>query len=131
MGVVEGPAFEGGGVGQLLFDVAILTLTVIAAWRVFVKAGQPGWGVLIPFYNLYLICKIARRPGWWIVVLSIPIVNLLFVLFLALDVAKAFSKSVGFGIGMFFLGVVFVPILGFGSAQYNGDRLIERPLGLN
>ena len=65
VGVVEGPAFEGGGVGQLLFDVAILTLTVIAAWRVFVKAGQPGWGVLIPFYNLYLICKIARRPGWW------------------------------------------------------------------
>ena len=82
------------------------------------KAGRPGWGAIIPFYNIYLICTIAGRPGWWVLLFFIPIVNFFVWLVLCIDVAKAFGKSSGFAVGLWLLDFIFMPILGFGSAQY-------------
>ena len=50
----------------------------------------------------------------------IPFVNFVICIILCIDLAKSFGKGAGFGIGLAFLGIIFFPILGFGSAQYQG-----------
>lgn len=113
----------GGGIGGCIFGLIWLALVVVViagGWKMFVKAGQPGWGILIPIYNAYLLCKIAGRPGWWLLLLLIPIVNVVVGIILWIDVAKSFGKGVGFAMGLIFLGFIFIPILGFGDAQYQG-----------
>jgi uncharacterized membrane protein YoaK (UPF0700 family) len=84
----------------------------------FVKAGQPGWGILIPIYNVYLMIKIAGRPGWWLILFFIPLVNFIVGIIVTADIARNFGKGIGFVLGMIFLGFIFYPILGFGDAQY-------------
>lgn len=104
--------------------VFALVVTVIAGlWKTFVKAGQPGWGVLIPIYNAYLLTKIAGKPGWWVLLLIIPLVNIVINVIVSVGVAENFGKSAGFGIGLFVLPFIFYPILGFGDARYMGSRL--------
>jgi hypothetical protein len=100
--------------------IAVILLLIAAMWKVFSKAGQPGWAVLIPIYNLYVLCKVAGRPGWWLILMLIPFVNFIILIILSIDIAKAFGKGAGFGIGLFFLPFIFYPVLGFGSAQYQG-----------
>ncbi len=111
---------SGGPMGTIVMLVWLaICLTVIAGiWRVFTKAGEPGWGVLIPIYNFYLLCKIAQRPGWWLILMFVPVVNLIVGIVLSIDIARHFGKGAGFGVGLAFLGIVFYPILGFGSAEY-------------
>ncbi len=103
----------------LLFQLAILVLIFAGFWKVFVKAGQPGWAALIPIYNAYILLKIVGRPAWWLLLLLIPIVNLIVAIIVSLDVAKAFGQTVLFGLGLAFLGFIFYPILGFGAATYS------------
>jgi hypothetical protein len=107
--------------------VAYVLIEIVGMWKVFEKAGQPGWGAIIPFYNLYLLCKIAGRPGWWWALGLIPFVGGLiwFVLSLlvSLDIATRFGKGGGFGVGLWLLGFVFYPILGFGSASSHSPRM--------
>jgi hypothetical protein len=93
---------------------------IVAMWKIFTKAGQPGWACLIPFYNIYVLCKIVGRPGWWLILMLIPFVNVIIGIILCIDLAKSFGKGVGFGLGLIFLSFIFYPILGFGSAQYQG-----------
>jgi hypothetical protein len=102
----------------LLIYLAVVAFYIVAGWKVFAKAGEPGWGIFVPIYNVYLVCKISGRPEWWVILLFIPLVNVVIGLIIAMDIAKAFSKSSGFGIGLWLLSFIFVPILGFGSAQY-------------
>ena len=100
--------------------LAVLVFFIAAIWRVFSKAGQPGWAALIPIYNLIVLMKIAGRPVWWFLLMFIPIVNIIVGLVLAIDIAKRFGKSTAFGLGLFLFGFVFYPILGFGDAEYVG-----------
>lgn len=111
------------GVLALAFFVlylAILVFVIVALWKVFAKAGQPGWACLIPIFNIYIMTKIAGRPWWWLLLLFIPIVGFVIAIILLIDIAKSFGKGVGFAIGLILLPIVFMPILGFGSAQYQG-----------
>jgi hypothetical protein len=105
---------------SMIFGLLVALLLIVAMWKVFTKAGQPGWASIIPIYNLYIWCKIVGRPGWWIILLLIPFVNIIVGIILCIDMAKSFGKGVGFGIGLALLGIIFWPILGFGSAQYQG-----------
>src|SRR5437660_3124017 len=98
----------------------VIILLIAAMWKVFSKAGQPGWAAIIPIVNLYFLCKVAGRPGWWLILMLIPFVNLIIFIILDIDIAKRFGKGVGFGIGLVLLPFIFFPILGFGSAQYQG-----------
>lgn len=112
-----------GGIGAIVFLViylAILILIIVGGWKMFEKAGQPGWGVLIPIYNAYLVLKIVGRPAWWLILMLIPIVSLVVYIIVIVDLAKSFGKGAGFAIGIFFLSFIFVPILGFGDAEYQG-----------
>ena len=104
---------------QIVFLV-IAIVVIAGAWKMFTKAGKPGWGVLVPIYNVILMLDIAGRPLWWFILLFIPFVNLIIAIIVNIDIAKKFGKGVGFGLGMVFLGVIFIPILGFGDAQYQG-----------
>jgi hypothetical protein len=103
-----------------IFWLAFTILMIAACWKIFTKAGQPGWAAIIPIYNWYIFCKIVGRPGWWVILLLIPFVNFIIGIILCIDLAKSFGKGVGFGIGLILLGIIFFPILGFGSAQYQG-----------
>ena len=104
----------------MIFGLLIGLLMIVAMWKVFTKAEQPGWASIIPIYNLYVWCKIVGRPWWWILLMLIPLVNFIIAIILCIDMAKSFGKGAGFGIGLAFLGIIFLPILGFGSAQYQG-----------
>jgi len=104
----------------LLLELALLVVIVAGFWKVFVKAGQPGWAAIIPIYNCYILLKIVGRPAWWLILLFIPLVNFVIAILLAIDLAKSFGKSTGFAIGLLLLGFIFYPILGFGDATYQG-----------
>jgi hypothetical protein len=105
---------------SIIVGLLVALLLIVAMWKVFTKAGQPGWASIIPIYNLYIWCKIVGRPWWWILLMLIPFVNFIVCIILCIDLAKSFGKGVGFGIGLALLGIIFFPILGFGSAQYQG-----------
>lgn len=119
---------NGGEVGILvIIYIAVIVFEIAALWKVFVKAGQPGWAAIIPIYNLYILLKVIGRPGWWILLFLlgiIPFVGWIAVLVLgiiiAIDLAKSFAKSSGFAVGLFLLNFIFIPILGFGEARYVG-----------
>ena len=100
--------------------LAIIVFIVAAMWKTFEKAGQPGWAAIIPIYNYYIMLKIGGKPGWWLLLLFIPIVNLVFLIWTYNMVSKSFGKEEGFTAGLVFLGFIFWPILGFGDAKYLG-----------
>lgn len=104
----------------LLIYLAIFIVIIASFWKVFTKAGQPGWASIIPIYNLIVMLQIVGRPWWWILLLLIPIVSLVIAIIISIDMAKSFGKGAGFGIGLALLGFIFYPILGFGSATYQG-----------
>jgi len=126
-GMMEGNG-AGAGIASLIFLIVFVWLVValIAMWKMFEKAGKPGWGALIPFYNIYLLIKIVGRPGWWLFLLFVPFVNIVIEVILAMDVAKSFGKSSLWGIiFILLLGGLGYIILGFGSAQYVGPAAAE------
>lgn len=111
------------GSTMLMVFLAVLVVLIIGCWKVFVKAGQPGWAILIPIYNIYVLLQIAGRPGWWLVLYLIPVVNIIVGIIVAMDIAKAFGQSPVFGIVLlFFLSFIGYLILGFGSARYIGPQ---------
>ena len=119
-----------GMIAYLAVAGLLSLIFLIAGWRIFSKAGRPGWAVLIPLYNLYVYTQIVKRPKWWIflyLAILIPfagsLVGLLLGLFDSIRLAKAFGKSGGFGVGLALLAIIFLPILAFGSAKYDGTSL--------
>ena len=109
--------------GQTGLAVAIFYIvSVIALWRVFSKAGEFGLWAFVPIVNIWKMCKIADGSGIKAILLLIPIVNVIYYILLNIRMAKAFGKSTLFGVGLIFLNVIFVYILGFGPAQYIGPR---------
>jgi hypothetical protein len=112
---------SGGGIAVLVvIYLAVIVVYVAGLWKVYAKAGKPGWAALIPIYNVIVLLQIAKRPIWWIILLFIPVVNLVILIIAYIDVAKEFGKTAGFGVGMALLGFIFIPILGFGNDTYQG-----------
>ena len=109
-------------IGLILALAYLLVLVAVFAgfWKMFAKAGQPGWGCIIPIYNLYLLCKMAGRPWWWMILLFIPLVQMVIAVILSHDISKSFGRGIGTTIGLIVLPFIFYPILGFGSAEYQG-----------
>ena len=98
----------------------VLVIVVVAMWKIFAKADEPGWAAIIPIYNMIVLMKVVGRPWWWILLYAVPIVSIIIMFIVSIDLAKAFGKGAGFGVGIVFLPVIFYPILAFGSAQYEG-----------
>ena len=110
----------GGGVLVMIIQLVIGLVTLIAMWKVYVKAGKPGWAVIIPFYNAYVFLKIAGKPGWWLILLLVPVLNIIFGIIALVAFAQNFGKGAGFVVGLIFLPFIFYPILAFSDARYIG-----------
>lgn len=106
------------GIIGLILYLAFIVVVIAGIWKTFEKAGQPGWAAIVPFYNIYVMTQIAKKPGWWMVLFLIPIVSIIIAFILMIEIAKNFGKGAGFGVGLVFLGFIFFPILGFGDAKY-------------
>jgi len=104
----------------LLIELVLVIAVIAGFWKVFEKAGKPGWAAIIPIYNIIVLLEIIGKPIWWIILFFIPCVNFIASILVALEVAKCFGKSAGFAIGLILLPFVFYPILGFGDARYLG-----------
>jgi hypothetical protein len=100
--------------------LAVVIFEIAAVWRVFAKAGQPGWAAIIPIYNIYIMTKVAGKPGYWTLLCLIPFVNIVFYIWLMNMISKSFGHDEGFTVGLVLLGIIFWPILGFGRSRYLG-----------
>ncbi len=119
----------GIGAGAVILYLAIIVIMIVGMWKVFEKAGKPGWAAIIPIYNLIILLEIVGKPMIWILWLIIPCVNFVFAIWLYNLVAKSFGKSEGFTVGLVIFPYIFWPILGFGSATYLGPSAAEAQNG--
>lgn len=123
MGGIAQVTYEtsGAGVAAILLWVAIVyAIVVIPYWVIFTKAGQPGWPALIPIYSTYILLKVVGRPGWWLLLFLIPLVNVVIYIIMLNDLSKSFGHGVGFTLGLIFLSIIFLYVLAFGSSTYRG-----------
>lgn len=122
LGQNDGSAAVAGGIGILmtLFWLAFIVVIIASMWKVFEKAGKPGWAAIVPFYNMIVILEIVGRPVWWIVLMLIPCVSFVIGIIVFIDLAKSFGKDTGYGLGLAFLGFIFFPMLAFSDAKYRG-----------
>lgn len=112
---------EGGlGLGILAFWLAFIVAMIASGWKIFTKAKLPGWGILVPIYNVYLQFKLAGHPNWawW---LLLPPVAAILLIVANFKIAKKFGKGTGFALGLWFLPIIFYPILAWGDAQYQEE----------
>jgi hypothetical protein len=112
------PAVAGMGIGMMICWLILVLLIVIGMWKVFTKAGKPGWAAIIPIYNMIVLLEIAGKPIWWFILMLIPFVNIVVLIIVLIALARNFGKGVGFAIGLLLLPFIFYPILGFGDAKY-------------
>lgn len=103
-----------------LIFIAMFIFLIVTQWKIFVKAGKPGWAAIIPFYNIIVLLEIVGKPTWWLVLLFIPLINIVFMIMIVNALSLSFGKDVGFTIGLLFLGIIFYPILAFGKDKYLG-----------
>lgn len=113
-----------GAIGIAIY-VIVVVLLIASMWKIFTKAGKPGWASIIPIYNFIVLLEIIGKPMWWLVMFLIPGVNLVFMIWMINLLSKSFGKNEGFTIGMIILPFIFYPVLGFGSAQYQ-PREVEK-----
>ena len=116
-------AIPGGGLIlalSLYLLVAFNLFLIASAWILFVKADQPGWACLLPIYNIIVLLQMAGKPWWWLILYMIPVVSIIISILHMIALAEAFGKHAGYGIGLAFLGFIFLPILAFGDAEYSG-----------
>jgi hypothetical protein len=119
-------AASGVSAVYVILSLAISVLTLVAMWKLFVKAGKAGWKCLIPFYNTYCLYDIAWGNGWLFLLMFVPCVNVVVGIMMLFKLAKAFGQGTGFGFGLLFLNTIFILILGFGSAEYVGPQVSSK-----
>ncbi len=103
---------------MFIVQIALFVLTIVSMWRVFTKAGQPGWAAIVPIYNMYVFLLVIRKPWWWLLLLFVPLVNIVFIIMMLNELSKVFGQGVGFTLGLLFLSPIFLPILAFGNYPY-------------
>jgi len=105
---------------------------VAGMWKMFEKADRPGWAAVIPYYNIYKMSEITMGNGWLALALFAGIIPLIgeiiaigFLIYLAVQTAKAYGKPSMWAVGLIFLPPVFLCILGFGDAVYQGPQDVK------
>lgn len=123
--------------------VAVLIFSLICYWRIYTKAGEPGWASIVPIYNFYVWCRMIRKPklftyfilcfggfllGSFLVAVSpalsgiITVISgialMVFAIQMIHGLSKAFGQDVGFTLGLIFLSIIFLPLLAFGNYSY-------------
>ncbi len=118
----------------MLVVLAIAVFMVVCLWKIFVKAGKPGWAAIVPIYNVIVLLEIVGRPAWWVLLFFlsvIPIVGWIGSLVVSVivmnDLSKSFGKDVGFTVLLVLLPVVGYPMLAFGKSEYKGPVVTAAP----
>lgn len=101
-----------------LIAVAFVVLLLVSYWKIYAKAGQPGWACIIPIYNVIVLLRIVKKPWWWLLLMLIPIVDIVLGIIMIHRLSRSYGHDVGFTLGLIFLGIIFVPILGLGASEY-------------
>ena len=123
-----------------ILSMALGILKIVSLWKIFKKAGKPGWASIVPIYNIYIMCEIAEKEWWYILLLCVPFVNIYVMIVLYNGMAKKFGKGGGFVVGMILLPVVFFPMLAFGKDATvvnnqpntsNQNNMADNTLGAN
>lgn len=109
----------GMSVVMWVISLAIGIFSIITMWKVFVKAGKPGWASIIPIYNLVVLFQVAGMSPWYILLMCIPIANLVVAILLNLKIAERFGKTGAFAVGLILLNIIFMAILAFDSSEYS------------
>jgi hypothetical protein len=107
-----------------IWFIAVIVLAILPLWGIFVKAGEEGWKAVIPIYNYYVLLKVVGRPGWWLLLYLVPIVNLVIYIIVMNDLSKSFGHGAGFTVGLVLLNWIFLMILAFGSSTYRGPAAL-------
>lgn len=118
----------------ILVCLVIALINIVALWRIFKKAGRPGWAAIIPVYSSWVLFEIVGYPGWWALLSLVPVVNIFpFVMSLIayFKLAKLFGKSDGFAVMNVVFGFITLPILAFGKSQFQngGDNANNNSAG--
>ncbi|MEO0581195.1 MAG: signal peptidase I [Bacteroidota bacterium] len=86
----------------------------IGRYKLFEKAGKPGWAAFIPGYNHYIWLQLIGKPAWWVALVFIPIASTLVIVAMKIDLARAFGKhKLKEHAAALFLPFYFFPKLGF------------------
>jgi hypothetical protein len=104
----------------IIIGLALMVLMIISNWKIYTKAGKPGWACLIPIYNIIVLLEIVGKPWWWLLLMLIPFVNIIYAIWMLNLLSKSFGHGTGFTLGLLFLSIIFYPILGLGSSIYVG-----------
>ena len=112
----------------LLLLCAWFLLLIFSGWMIFVKAGYPGWKVLVPFLNLYLMFRIINEPPWWGLFFVVAAffgdmgqgVITIFSIGMHYTLARIFGKSKLFSVLTGLFPYVFIPIIALGGSMYQG-----------
>lgn len=98
----------------ILIPLLILSiLLIVSYWKLYEKAGKPGWAVLVPVYSHLVLLEIVRKPWWWLLLMLIPVVNIVFAIWTTNLFVKSFGKDEGYTVGVLLLPYIFLPILAF------------------
>lgn len=96
-----------------LVTIAVSIIQIVALWKLFTKAGKPGWAAIVPFYNVLVMCEIAGRPAWWLAMMFIPIANIIFGIMLTIDFVKSYGKDMTFAVLTVLFSFIMLPIMAF------------------
>ena len=107
-------------VALIVVYVLLAILLLVSMWKIYTKAGKPGWAFIVPIYNIIVLLEIVGKPWWWLFLLLIPVVNFVFLIWIYNLLSLSFGKDSGFTVGLILLSPIFIPILGLGSAEYKG-----------
>ncbi len=104
-----------------IISLALSVLFIVSLWKIFKKAGKPGWAAIVPIYNIIVLIQVAGLPLWYLVLLIIPLANIYAIFKIYIELAHKFGKSTGFGVLTVFFSEICLPILAFDkNATYNG-----------
>jgi hypothetical protein len=102
----------------IIVYLVVIALIIVSVWKIFTKAGKPGWAAIIPIYNIIVLLEIVKKPLWMLILYFIPVANLIVSIIVFVELSNKFGKSGGFAAGLILLPIIFFPILAFGSAKY-------------
>jgi hypothetical protein len=111
----------------MFISLVIGLFFIVCYWKIFTKAGKPGWAALIPIYSTLVQLEILGREWFWLLLMFIPGVNLVILVAMTLDLAKVFGKDTSFGCLMVLFPYVMIPVLALGDAKYLGPIAGQAP----
>ncbi|HEY4510653.1 MAG TPA: DUF5684 domain-containing protein [Candidatus Paceibacterota bacterium] len=120
-GFLDGLFLGGFFVFFTVIWLAVGVLILISTWKIYMKAGQPGWAAIVPIYYIIVLLRIVKKPTWWTFLYFVPLVNIVISLIITHNLSKVFGKDISFTLGLIFLPFIFFPILAFGKPSYIGQ----------